>query len=516
MKVEIQEVTHAFSIIFKRLEAHHLCSVPKPFSTCAEMKNLIFIVLCSVCVSHHVVNGINMRIKDRAVCEIDGVSSMENLRQINFAPNNSSKVKNYCYRIKFTNSSFQEFPENFFDKMKEFEVREIVAKNVGLNKITSDDFMMAENVVNLKLSSNQIESLFERNFMHLENLKSLDLSSNFIRNIHNEAFDTMAANFSKIDLSRNRLISFKEKFLMDMSKTPEGPEILLNSNEIYMVEPVDFLNTYGSVKRRIKLLDLSSNKLKVFGLPSLNFTSLRLNNNMLEKLLTPTVRDLEMNDNRMQEIYISSSMVNLSASNNRINEIQCDQSLRIERLRLAKNNIFSDVFNCLKYTRSLKTLDLSNNPLGFLNVDSFSEATQLEELNLASTDLKKLSFGLFGQQSNLRYLDISGNDLGKIDYYMLASLSSLEAINIGGNKLKEFSGYKKLREISKSFDSIGLENNNWKCDYLGKMWLKFNQKQINVMDPKNPMKTKSNIGGIKCFSKSDKDEQEKIKKKNKN
>lgn len=460
-----------------------------------------------------------MKFKDRAICEIDGVSSMEKLREINLQSNSpvnsTSKVKNYCYRVKFTNSNFNEFPENFFNKLKEFEVREVVAKNVGLNRITSDDFMMADNVVNLKLSSNQIDSLFEKNFMYLESLKTLDLSSNFIRNVHNEAFDSMASNLTKIDLSRNRLISFKEKFLMEMSKTPEGPEILLNNNEIYMVEPVDFLNAYGSIKRRIKLLDLSNNKLKVFGLPSLNFTSLRLNNNMLEKLMTPMVKDLEMNDNRMQEIYISSSMVNFSATNNRINEVQCDQTLRIERLRLAKNNIFSDIFNCLKYSKSLRVLDLSNNPLGFLNVDSFSEATQLEELNLANTDMKRLSYGLFGHQSNLKYLDISGNDLGKIEYYMLASLNSLEAIDISGNKLKEFNGFKKLRDISKSFDSIGLENNNWKCDYLGKMWLKFNKHNITVMDAKTPMKTKSNISGIKCFSKSDKDEIDKIKKKNK-
>lgn len=481
------------------------------------MENLkVFVFFVIACISN--VTGIDLRyLKDRAICEIDGVSSMENLRDLsdmNFT-STSVKFKPVCYRVRFTNSRFEEFPENFFDKLKSNDVKEVVAKNVGLQMIKPEDFKMAENLLNLRLSSNQIEALHEKNFMNLESLRFLDLSSNLIRNVHNDAFLGLTGNFTKIDLSKNKLLSFKEKFLMEMSKSAEGPEVLLNNNEIYMVEPVNFLEIYGAKKRKIKLLDLSSNKLKVFGLPSLNFTTLRLNNNMIEKMILPEVKDLEINDNRMQELFIGRNVVSLSASNNRISEIQCDDNLKIEKLRLSGNNIFSDIFNCLKFSRNLRTLDLSHNPLGVLTVDSFAEATELEELNLADTDIKRLSYGVLGHQYNLRFLDISDNNLGKIDYFVLASLRNLEMINISGNKLKEFHGYKKLKEISKNIDTIGLENNNWKCEYLAKMWLRFNKNKITVLDAKIPMKTQSNIGGIKCTSKSDKEEQEKKKNKGK-
>lgn len=248
----------------------------------------------------------------------------------------------------------------------------------------------------------------------------------------------------------------------------------------------------------------------MFGVTTLNFTTLKLNNNSIEKLITPITSELDVSDNKLQEIFISKTVVNLTATNNRINEVQCERGLKLERLRLGRNNIYADVFQCIKFSMFLRTLDLSNNPIGYLNIDSFTEVQNLEELNLANTELKKITYGVLGYQSNLRMLDISDNDLAKMDYYVLASLKNLEMLDISGNRMKEFKGYKKLKDISKKMKSIGLENNNFKCDYLGKMWIFFNRKSISVLPPKNPLKTTSNIGGVRCLEIDD------ARKKNKN
>lgn len=462
-------------------------------------------------------------VKDR--CEVQGVQSFEDLRDMaDMDFENSSNVvartkltedgnvtKIMCPRLRFVNSTFNEFPVNFFEKLVGRDVREIIARDVGLNSINQDDFKSAGNVWSLKISTNHIETLNEKSFVHLEGLRYLDLSSNAIRNIHPDAFDGLTTNFSKIDLSRNKLLNFKEKFFLDMSRNEDGPEILLNNNEIHIVEPINFIDSLSLQKRKVKLLDLSSNMLRVFTVTSLNFTSLKLNNNTIEKLITPIVTELEVSDNKLQEIFISNSIVNLTAANNRINEVQCERSLKLERLRLGRNNIFSDVFQCIKFSRYLKTLDLSHNPIGYLNVDVFTEVVNLEELNMANTELKKITYGVLGYQNNLRMLDISDNDLGKLDYFVLASLKNLEVLDISGNRMKEFKGYKKLKDLSRNMQYIGLENNNFKCDYLGKMWIFFNRKKISVLPAKNPLKTKANIGGVRCLTKSEKDEEKKVK-----
>lgn len=473
-------------------------------------------------VDFRVDGSVNLRVvKDR--CEVAGIESYEELRDVpdmdfdtvsaerTNSQGNLTETRTVCSRVKFVNSSFHEFPVNFFEKLIGREVKEIIARNVGLSVINQDDFKSAGNVWNLKISTNNIEALNEKSFMHLESLRYLDLSSNEIRSIHVDAFDGLTANFSKLDLSRNRLLNFKEKFFLDMSQNPEGPEILLNNNEIHIVEPINFVDSLSLKKRKVKLLDLSSNNLRVFGVASLNFTSLKLNNNSIEKMVTPITTELEVNDNKLQEIFIPNSIVNLTATNNRISEVQCERGLRLERLRLARNNIFSDVFQCIKHSKFLRTLDLSNNPLGFLNVDSFSEALNLEELNLANTELKKISYGVLGYQSSLRILDISDNDLGKIDHFVLASLKNLEVLDISGNRMKEFKGYKKLKDLSRNIKYVGLENNNFKCDYLGKMWIFFNRKKISVLPAKKPLKTKSNIGGVRCISKTDTEDLKKNK-----
>lgn len=77
--------------------------------------------------------------------------------------------------------------------------------------------------------------------------------------------------------------------------------------------------------------------------------------------------------------------------------------------------------------------------------------------------------------------------------------------------MKEFKGYKKLKDLSRNMHYIGLENNNFKCDYLGKMWIFFNRKKISVLPAKNPLKTKADIGGVRCLTKSEKDEEKKVK-----
>lgn len=184
-------------------------------------------------------NAVNLKIvKDR--CEVEGVASFEELRDMPLmdfdkpavsSSRSKDSMENLttttelprvtrCSRLKFVNSKFYEFPVNFFEKLVGRDVREIIARDVGLNTINKDDFKSAGNVWNLKISANHINALKEKSFSHLESLRYLDLSSNDIRGIHDDAFDGLTSNLSKIDMSRNQLLNFKEKFILDMSKNP--------------------------------------------------------------------------------------------------------------------------------------------------------------------------------------------------------------------------------------------------------------------------------------------------------
>lgn len=404
---------------------------------------------------------------------------------------------NQFFIIRFQNTTLRQIPDALFEKFTALKVLE--ANDVKLEEMSRDDFKSARNLYNLSLSHNIISALQNVAFMYMKNLTFVDLSHNQISKIHDAAFDEMSSNLSVVNLSFNKIEKFPENYFLLLGKQT-GLSINLESN---LIDSIEQSNSSEAKTANIRFLNLQNNKISVFESSKLIIAELILNNNRVEKLnILPTVEVLHVDNNKLRELYVSSSLRNVSAINNEIRELKCDKNLSIESLTLSGNELTSGVFIQLRHASELRFLDLSSNMLGALKTDSFAEMTQLEELHLSHSGIIKISFGLFSHQNHLKILNISHNGLGFIDYHMFTTLSNLTTWDISGNNLTKLKDYEQFRDIFKSLSRIGLEENDWNCEYLSKLRLSLVKFDIKIDDPVRPVKDESSIKGIGCTTKS--------------
>lgn len=442
---------------------------------------------------------------EQSVCEIQNVRATNELEFTRSLGSHVLDIKTMEYRqinfsdyreIRCRDSTFERIPPSLFEKFSRLQV--LNASSVGLVEISRDDFRAASYLNILDLSGNMIKSLVNVVFMYLTQLSVIRLSRNQIESIHDGAFEYMSRKLWSIDLSFNKIPKFNENHLINMAKkTTEKLSVDLSQNIID-----EIVQSSAVASGNIKLLDLQYNQVKVFELTKLKIAEINLSNNQIENFTVSDVQCLNLNNNKLKDLLIGRTTKSVSAINNEIRELKCDKNSTIEELFLSGNKMTSKVFEQLKYADKLKILDVSENLLGPLNVDSLAELTSLEVLSLGNSSIDKISFGLFSHQKNLRTLNISYNSLGFIDYHMFTSLSNLTTWDISGNNLTKLKDYENFRGIFQQLSSISLDQNHWSCEYLSKMRLNLEKQAIKVANPINPVKTDSNVNGIGCSIKS--------------
>ena len=157
----------------------------------------------------------------------------------------------------------------------------------------------------------------------------------------------------------------------------------------------------------------------------------------------------------------------LSFSNNNISEIRPEIFEKVPKLReliLAKNELSGDLvkINQKDFGDDLRILDLSNNKLEAININSFSGLNNLKQLILDHNQISKIEAkalsnlkalinlkltnnrlekipDLSGLKS-LKFLDLSKNDIDKIPLMAFNPCSnSLKTLSIGDNKINQIS-----------------------------------------------------------------------------
>lgn len=403
----------------------------------------------------------------------------------------------YFTAMSLKNTKIEKIPENLFARFS--QLQDLDAIDVQLSEINRDDFRSAGFLRNLDLSRNNLASLENVVFMYLKQVSALNLSNNQISSLHDGAFEEMSSNLIDIDLSFNKIEKFKENYFILMVKNAKNfSSINLESNNIDEIEQSNSSDATFS----LKLLNLRNNKIKVFESSKMEIVELLLDDNQLERLNIKIVETLSVNNNKLKSLSISETMINVSANGNEIGELKCDKNLSIETLLMSGNKITNEVFLQLKHADKLKILDLSDTMLNVLSIDSFAEMKMLESLSLGNAKIMKISFGLFSHQQNLQFLNISHNDLGFIDYHMFTTLSNLTSWDISGNKLTKLKDYESFHEILPKLSSIGLEDNDWNCEYLSKVRLSLEKQGIKISNPIRPIKNESSIKGLRCSTKS--------------
>lgn len=426
-------------------------------------------------------------------CEVQSFSSVDELEEILttkhqrwstvykvFYNHDEDLYNTALHEFSFVKCTLDHIPSTFFSSFPNVETLD--ASGIDLSEIIRDDFKSANYLMFLNLSRNSITHLENKAFMYLSELISVDLSNNKILSIHESAFQESSKMLLKIDLSYNYIdnIGMSHFYVI---KSKNGLQINLANNNISI-----FTSTEIAENFTIESLDLKNNYLK-----------------KLESL--PKVLRLEVDNNKLKEIHITETMLTVSARNNSITEMKFDKNLTIESLNLAENNLTKEIFFKLKCADKMKSLDLSNTNLGPLDVDSFAEMTVLENLNIANSSLGKISFGLFSHQQNLKSLNISQNNLVFIDYHMFTSLEKLTTWDVSGNKLTKLKDFEHFHDTFPELTLIGLEQNDFSCEYLSKITSSLLKQGIKVKTPHRLEKNDSSIRGISCSTSQQQDKE---------
>lgn len=175
---------------------------------------------------------------------------------------------------------------------------------------------------------------------------------------------------------------------------------------------------------------------------------------------------------------------------------------------MSNNQIFNSesFYDCMTKFTILETLDLSYNNLGaesHLKLDTFTELSNVEVLSLAGNKISVIPYGLFSFQKNLHTLDLSHNDFKIFEPKFFVSLTNLRSLDMSFNKLRSVYEFIRIRKFIPTLSDLGIEGNDFSCDCLSHLLVKFNleereKRYIQITSPKKAIKKHSNIAGLIC------------------
>lgn len=391
----------------------------------------------------------------------DFIKKLENL---------SDSEKWPCERFLSDNARFGRIPSLLFKKFP--ALTSFSASNVGLTELSRDDLKFATLIKWLSLSRNFITKLEPVVFMFCTALEFLDLSNNEIDFIHETAFEGLSSMIRRVNLSFNKILTFKEDFIEAFQAGGYfyGCEVRLDNNRLEELTPS---------------------------------TEIELNSNNSEKSRRKSRLEIRFDENKLRKLEIRSETTSVNATNNEIAELKCDRNTSLITLLISGNKLGNSVFAELSNAKFLNTLDLSNNLVSSLTANSFSELESLIHLDLSRNKITVIDYGMLSHQRSIVNLDISYNLIEGIDFHVLTYLTSLETLDITGNLFMRIDDNEKLRKIFPVITSIGIDGNNWDCKYLAQLRLSFAAQGILIQKPHMLVKNTENIGGIPCKKSSE-------------
>lgn len=395
--------------------------------------------------------------------------------------------------FQFDNCSLHSLPLGIFTNFP--NIKTVYAWNIKLKNVSKEVFRNSNELFVLDLSKNNISILDKDTFYLTTNLNQLDLSKNEIQKIHTDAFSGLG-HLKILNLDHNKLQLLPSNCMQPLI---ELQTIRLSHNFIKMI-PVELF------EKNIQLHDifLNDNSIEwLFG--ELTFRHLSsvnefdLHNNPLICNLGRCVinaQSIDIRNTNSIGCYIGSRTKRLFAKNNQISYIDSIDAApsNLEHVDLA-NNQLQKMSNLTRFER-LIYLDLMNNKIDDIGLDTFANMNRLEILNLRNSGLSKIYYGLFSHKSKLKTLDVSYNQLGNIDFQMFVSMTSLMKLNLDGNNLNNIDAT-EIRKIFPALLKIGISENNWSCHNLASIIKNIESNGI-VLDTMDLTKDTENIKGIPC------------------
>lgn len=433
--------------------------------------------------------------------------------------------------IDFSYNLISNMPNNTFEELVNLKLLNL--SHNRLYKLDDRIFSSLINLQELRLSHNFLTMISPNTFMKTSNLKLLDLSYNFVTNIDSFLINGLHS-IRELNLIQNCLtesqsnrlyLKFEEKRKISMrtasicsiaklniSQSIAGNDFSVSSTvlENSLLKDSDMYNKSNQRLEYLErfddadtpFLDYSHNLIKdipedTFGNLT-NLKALNLSNNLISKLKS----DIFENLSNLEVLVLKSNKIE-SISNNTFNglynlkqlDLSCNRlsninglyiSNSLEELHIQKY-LLPLIYHNSIFPKSLKVLNISDNPLRFIGKFSFGNLDQLVYLDLSNING---SFIYFDQQcfkplKVLRRLKLRNANIDSIEkmYFPLM----LEKLDLSFNKItsmanRNFTELKGLQFLDLSFNKIEYIQKDQLRKMLEIKFIDFSGNKIYIMN----------------------------------
>jgi Leucine-rich repeat (LRR) protein len=423
--------------------------------------------------------------------EINLNSPLRKPKDSNFFVDFSNRIE----VVEFIESILKRIPNIVFKSF--VNLKTLKCDDVGLVTLKDTKFGLSLNLEHVSLMRNQLRSLGSSIFIQNQNIEFLDFSINKIDDIKRSSFYGLRR-LKKLFLNENNISILPSQDIFDDLVSLE--EIGLSRNRIKVIQAKLFSNC-GNLSYIYLDRNLIESVHDDFVKNHTELHFIELSNNQLTQLnLTISSSALYANHNQLKSVRFN-SVGYISFYNNSLHELKADDPNGVISLNISTNKFtyesLSIVFSEMKM---VKSLDLSFNNLGKIEVSTFLNMSALQILNLQSTNIKDIPYGLFTHQTELDQLDISYCNLASsFDFRKLTSLKNLTTLFIEGNKISSIYGFENLKSHLPSLKLFGFSDNQWSCPFLSSMTAFLNKHEIEsfhlIVEKK-----KSNVDGVACYN----------------
>lgn len=337
-----------------------------------------------------------------------------------------------------------------------------------ISELLDSTFFWAIDLEIIKLEKNRLNRLEKLAFHGLINLRTLSLAHNQLEVLAPGTFDVMPR-LRILYLQKNRVRIIDVKLF---ARNTELREIQMQDNHIVQLSGSTFAHLH-----KLNHFDIHDNP--IVGLDHIVVDSIYTN-----------IRNISCGG-----AYIGIRTEKLLASHNRIEYVIVESaSKNVVELDLAVNRLVA--FANLTELLNLRELDISDNQITDIGLNSFASMTKLVDLRLKNSGLSMVDFGLFSHKPKLKVLDISFNRLGEIDLNMFTALPNVRSLYLEGNSIVEMD-MSGIRNFFPLLSKIGISKNSWNCMNLA-MAVKVLESNHIELNAVGLTKHTTNIKGIPC------------------
>ncbi|XP_072949975.1 chaoptin isoform X2 [Epargyreus clarus] len=312
---------------------------------------------------------------------------------------------------------------------------------------------------NLKLDNNIIHVLMPWSFKYFNVLNQTSLDGNPIISLREDAFrNAKIKSLSLRDCSISDLSPASFAGLENSLQSLDLSENNLTMISKFMLNKLDSLRFLNLRENKVDTNLLSSNIPSEYSITSFN--------NFQYKLFYLDISGSSSMEMTLQDIRKMRSLRFLAVSKLIRRSITAEDFLEygveLEDLKIFGSTVLRIEASAFQHVRTIKTLDLSENNIEFIDPFAFAELHSLTTLKMAnglSDEVKILPFEPLKALIELQYLDLSNNKLKNVPDTSFHFLYKLKILNLQDNRIDHFSKGTLQGDIHRQLETVSLSLN---------------------------------------------------------